>query len=558
MTSKPASPGLSWLAILFVALALSIGWGVRGNWGHEYGAMIPGGLAAMAAVLVSGREDWRRRIALFAFFGAVGWSFGGSISYMQVIGYTHSGHALTVWYGFACLFLIGFLWAAAGGAGTALPAFLDRDRLTELLLPTGAVFVAWGLQDAFFSVYFRGLSLLGTELHKGLRDQLREGLISADQFREQTSWIAWNDSDWIAVVVAAAAVVLLAIVRRRVCWGTSLVLYLCAGWWIAFTLLTDRQRLDLHMTPPRGDNWAGSLGMIVAMFVFLYRHREWGITWTALVTGLFGGLGFSGATLIKLVLVHPEFQNRVFGRPIDSNWHSILEQAFGFISGIGVALAMGYWCTRAPRQIEQPPVRRWAEPLAVLFVLLLVTYVNIVKNVDVVWLRNGTLQPTMWDVSSRVWFNWAYFALALAVAVPVVAWYRGREIALLPVTNLGRGQLLFIVFLWWIVIGNLTRTVPFAEQRMITEGVIHVNACLCTLFALLLPRRDPWSLADAAVVPFVDGVALLRKTLAVGLAATVLVIVSEATIVRAMWGDTFAGHAGKHIRFGPDATLDKK
>ena len=92
MTPKNTSPGLSLLAILFVALALSIGWGVRGNWGHEYGAMIPGALAAMAAVLVSGRDDWYRRIPFFAFFGALGWSFGGSISYMQVIAYTHSGN----------------------------------------------------------------------------------------------------------------------------------------------------------------------------------------------------------------------------------------------------------------------------------------------------------------------------------------------------------------------------------------------------------------------------------------------------------------------------------
>jgi len=61
------APSRSWLAILFVALALSIGWGVRGNWGHEVGAMVPGALAAMAAVLVSGRADWYRRAPFFAF-----------------------------------------------------------------------------------------------------------------------------------------------------------------------------------------------------------------------------------------------------------------------------------------------------------------------------------------------------------------------------------------------------------------------------------------------------------------------------------------------------------
>src|SRR6478735_6480762 len=109
--------------------------------------MIPGTLAAMAAALLSGREDWLSRVPAFGFFGALGWSFGGSISYMQVIAYTHSGHSGSVLYGFACLFVIGFLWAAMGGAGTALPAFLDRQRLTGFFAPLLAVFAAWWLQD---------------------------------------------------------------------------------------------------------------------------------------------------------------------------------------------------------------------------------------------------------------------------------------------------------------------------------------------------------------------------------------------------------------------------
>jgi hypothetical protein len=545
MTSKTASPGLSWLAILFVALALSIGWGVRGNWGHEYGAMIPGALAAMAAAIASGREDWRRRIPFFAFFGAVGWSFGGSISYMQVIAYTHSGHAPSVIYGFACLFLIGFLWGALGGAGTALPAFLNRQRLTELLIPVAAVFAAWVAQDLFFKIYFAGL-----------HSQLEQGLVTPEQVKEQTQWIGWNDTDWIAVVVAAAAAGVLAVARRRICWGTSLVFYLCAGWWLGFTLLTVG--LGLRMTPPRGDNWAGVLGMTIAMFVFLYRHREFEISWTALVAGLFGGLGFSGATLIKLVLVHPGFQDRVFGGTVNSNYHSILEQTFGFISGIGIALAMGYWGTRAPRQSEQPPVRRWAEPVCVFFVLLVVSYVNIVKNLDAVWLKNltapPTLQPILWGVSAHTWFQAAYLALAVTIAWPLVAYYRGRELDVLPTSRLGKGQLFFVVFLWWIVLGNLARTIPFAEQRLITEGVIHINACLCTLLALLLPCRD--RLAGEIAPP--DSRALLQKTVMAGVLGAALLVVGQFALVRGLWGDTFAGHAGLHIRFGPNATLDKK
>jgi hypothetical protein len=541
MLAKNSAPACSWLAILLVALSLSIGWGVRGNWGHEYGAMIPGALAAMAAVLVSGRDDWYRRIGFFALFGALGWSLGGSISYMQVIGYTHSGHGGSVIYGFACLFLIGFIWAAFGGAGTALPAFLDRERLTELLIPIFVVLVAWVAQGLFFGVY------LG-----GLRDQVAAGTLSEQQFAEQTAWIDWYDTDWIAVIVAAAAALVLAVARNRICFGTSLIWHLCGGWWLGFTLLTVG--LHLRMTPPRSDNWAGAVGMTIGLFVFLYRQKEWGISWAALVTGFFGGLGFSGATLIKLVFVYPGFQQRVFGQEVTTNWHSVLEQTFGFISGIGVALAMAYLSTRTPRLTETPPVRHWAEPLAVLFVILVVSYVNIVKNLDAVWLDNNTVAGELLGVSTHTWFNLAYVALGLAIAVPILAYWRGRELPIMPASRLGKGQLLYVVFLWWIVIGNLTRTVPFAELRLITEGVIHVNACLCTLLALLVPSHG------RVVSEPIEGnfLALVKRFAASAALVAIIIVVAEFAVVRALWGDTHAGHSNLHIRFGPDATVPKE
>ena len=128
MTSA-RTPLLSPLGVLLVALSLSIGWGIRGNYGHETGAMFPGTIAAIAACLLSGRGDWQTR-GVLCFFRRLGWGFGGSISYMQVIGYTHSGHAATQLYGFAGLYVIGFLWGgwevAALRAGSARPAAVDR------------------------------------------------------------------------------------------------------------------------------------------------------------------------------------------------------------------------------------------------------------------------------------------------------------------------------------------------------------------------------------------------------------------------------------------------
>ena len=138
---------ISWPFILLTALSMSVGWGVRGQFGHEYGAALAGALGAMAVALLSGREDWRRRIIFFGVFGAIGWSFGGSMSYGKVIAYAHSPDSATVLYGYANIFVLGFLWAAPGGAGTALPAFLSRDKLTEFFLPMSAVFGGWLVQD---------------------------------------------------------------------------------------------------------------------------------------------------------------------------------------------------------------------------------------------------------------------------------------------------------------------------------------------------------------------------------------------------------------------------
>ena len=69
---------IPWQMVLLGALSLSLGWGIRGNFGHELGAAIPGALAAMAVVLTSGRADWAPRIAYFGMFGALGWAFGGN------------------------------------------------------------------------------------------------------------------------------------------------------------------------------------------------------------------------------------------------------------------------------------------------------------------------------------------------------------------------------------------------------------------------------------------------------------------------------------------------
>ena len=45
------------VGVVLSGLAMSVGWGFRGDYGHEAGAMVPGALLGLAICLASGRQD---------------------------------------------------------------------------------------------------------------------------------------------------------------------------------------------------------------------------------------------------------------------------------------------------------------------------------------------------------------------------------------------------------------------------------------------------------------------------------------------------------------------
>jgi len=500
---------------LATALALSIGWGIRGNFGHEYGAMIPGALAAMAAVLLSRRGDWVREVPFFGMFGALGWSFGGSISYMQVVAYTHSGHSPSVLYGFACLFVIGFLWAALGGAGTALAAVAGRQRLAELMIPLGLVFVFWWLQGVAVEPWFR---LRGYGLD-------------------------WYDTDWLAALLALLAALVLVLFRRGVDRSTSLILHLAVGWWAGFGLLV--LGLGLRMTPPRGDNWAGCLGMTAGAIVYCMRNGLAEVARAAVVSGFIGGIGFAAASMLKLVEVTSGYV---------TNWHSILEQTTGLFNGIGIAVALRGLARRVgPADSEESPALssgRKSEPLAIGFVLLVIPYLNLRKNVAD-WTRAGAVPQAMYGIPAWAWFDLAALAVAASLAI-LMARHLRRPLAIVPENPVGRGQGLFLLLMAIMVIGNFERAlVGFKDQRLVTEGVIHLNALICMVILLTADRRT----SDVTIVrPREPVPARWGRLVAMGAAAALLAVLADWAIVRGLYGDRFAGHAGLSIRFGPNAT----
>jgi hypothetical protein len=521
MKPRVHSGGVTWSTLLLTALSLSIGWGIRGNFGHEFGAMIPGALAALAVVLLSGREDWWPRVASFAFFGALGWSFGGSMSYMQVIGYTHSGHSLSVFYGFACLFVIGFLWAAMGGAGTALPAFLSREQLAALPGPLSAVFLAWLAQDLL-------------ETHWLERDPA---------FRHEDP-LYWFDTDWVAAWLAMCVGLARVLVRRRFDPASSLILHMATGWMLAFLILVNA--LGWRMTPPRGDNWAGCVGMTIGLWIWLQRNGLPGVTLASLVAGFIGGFGFAGGQLLKLFGIATGW---------NTNWHSALEQTYGFINGAGIAVAVGLLISRAPRLENGPSTDRWrwTQVYAVAFVLLGITFLNLRRNPSD-WVKAKAFPELMYGWSVSTWFHLGYLLLSVAV-IGLLARHLRHPLALVPTTWLGRGQLLYLVFLWWVVIGNFERAVvSFAPARLITEGVIFANAALATV--LLLWRAGPvvaGPVAGASPLPFP-----LRGATVLGVLGALASILLCWGVTRTAFGDRQLPGASKHIRFGPNATVFPK
>jgi hypothetical protein len=530
-SAAPSNLRAWWPMLLITGLSLSIGWGIRGNYGHEAGAMIAGALGAMAAVILSRRADWWRRIAYFGIFGAVGWCFGGTISYMQVISYTHSGHTDTVIYGFACLFIIGFLWGFVGGAGTALPAFLTREKLTEFFLPVSVIF---GVLIIHSLTYDATNVWLASLHHTGFTPQ-------GSDFR-QNEPLYWFDTDWTSALLAIVVVLVISLIRRKIDGACSLILHMCVGWWVGFLVLTVF--LGLRMTPPRGDSWAGSVGLVGGMLVYFQRNKLSGVTFASLVTGFFGGLGFACATLFKLI----EMKS---GR--DTNWHSILEQTYGLINGIGCGAAMLFLINRAPKVTDDPPVRRWTDWYSVAAVLLLVTYLNLCQNIEE-WVKHKAMPEVMIGISAAAWFNMAYLAFSIGLIALLIRHTR-RPLEVIPTSWLGKAQWLYLVFLWIIVIGNFGKAlVGWSPQRLVTEGVIHLNAVICTVGILLAAGRR----YSAPETPFTGYGSLIRKTCLIGIVGGSLFVTVSWGITRALYGDTSAPYSKMHIRFGPDATAVQK
>jgi len=450
------------VGIILAGLAMSVGWGFRGDYGHEAGAMVPGALLGLAICISSGRPDWRSRAAIMGMCGAIGWAFGGQMSYAKITGYTAASSLLDVFYGYACLFLIGGLWAGIGSAILAMSVTQSRSYLEQFARPLIVLGLVWLL------------------LHlTGVTDRLA------------ARW-SLHDTNWVGASSALAVSGVCAVLFPRDRGACAMIAVLATGWWAGYLVLVGL--LGLHMTPPRSDNWAGCIGLFAALLAYLHRRRDRTAVMLAGWGFLIGGVGFVLGNFVNML-------GRAQWGPIGRyevlhglDYWKWMEQGFGLIMGLGVGAV---FLRRVRTSLSTPPEDSRGRRLAVVSLLLLLVvmmWLNLSKNVSN-WAKGNHIPQSVLGVDSASWFL-AIGVLLSAVAVIAIARHRRDCLAIVPASEFGWAQMLFLIVLWVPVVGAFTQALPGLSGRgvFLVQASFLITASLCSLIVVSLtgaPRPGP-------------------------------------------------------------------
>jgi hypothetical protein len=446
------------IGVVLSGLAMSVGWGFRGDYGHEAGAMVPGALLGLAICLSSGRPDWWRRSIIMAFCGAVGWAFGGQMSYGQIAGYTASSSIADVAYGYGCLLVIGALWAGTGSAILALSVTKSRSYLESFAGPLIALWLVW------FAMDLSGL----------------------------TAWLvkSWylNDTDWFAALSALLVAGAYAAIVPRSRPACFFIVLLAGGWWAGYIILTGL--LGLHMTPPRSDNWSGCIGLFGALVFYLIRTKNRAALNVTLVGLLAGGIGFAVGDFFNML-------GRAQWGPIGRfealhglDYWKWMEQLFGLIMGVGVGLA---FLQRLRPKLIPPAEDRSGGKLntvGLLCLLIIMMWANLHKNV-LNWAKGSHIPRNLFGIPAQWWFLLVGLILSAVILLAIIR-HRRRDLPLAPASNFGRGQLLFLVILWIAVVGAFMQAFPGMAGRgvFLVHVTFWITGGICSLIVLGLSGKS--------------------------------------------------------------------
>lgn len=281
---------IGWLQpVVFSAMAGGMGWGIRGQYGHENGAMIAGTLVALTICFLLARRMPVEHLVRAAALGVIAMGFGGSMTYGETVGLTHDHdlhangvHWAALRWGMLGLAIKGGIWIGFFGLmlgmGLSGHRYTPRNMLALMLAALGA--------------YYIGINSINYPFNPFPLDSPDRALpylyFSDHWYWEPISQIKPRYEKWGGMLFALGTV------------------FIYAGWWV-------RDRLARNMA-------------------------LWGV--------LAGALGFPGGQCVQAYhqLVEGSYTTGIWPY-LSVNWWNAMETTFGTI--MGAVVGLGFWVNRS-------------------------------------------------------------------------------------------------------------------------------------------------------------------------------------------------------------------
>jgi hypothetical protein len=308
---------------LFGAMAGGLAWGIRGQYGHESGAMISGVLVGLVVVLILCGKASALFSARAVSLCALGVSIGGSMTYGQTVGLTHD------------------------------PALVPEYRKVTVEQTSGATNPATG--EASGETGGGGGEVQFELVRPGNHVALRWGLLGL--FIKGAIWIGFG---------AAMLGIALSKTRYRSSELALLLLAMVLLFFLGYELLNkpfnpaEKELPSIYFShswdfqpdaqlKPRPEKWGGLLFALVAMYLYTGWVRFDKLTRRIMLWGIVGGgLGFSlGQCIQSYHAWHRDWmaaQDWFYPLGPKINWWNMMETTFGAIWGGTVSL--GLWFNR--------------------------------------------------------------------------------------------------------------------------------------------------------------------------------------------------------------------
>jgi hypothetical protein len=367
-----------WVAMLFTALAGGMGWGIRGQYGHETGAMLAGLLVALVLVYLFGYHLSSLSAARAVALATVAIGFGGSMTYGQTLGLTQDapliGNMAALRWGLLGTFIKGSIWIGYFGLFLGLGLGGKKYTMVEMAL---ALIVA-------IFLFYLGIYVLNEPFDPASKKL--PSIYFSDHWH-------WEPGETLK--------------PRREQWGGLLF---ALGWLIAYTGFIKKDLLARNMVL-----WgmlAGGLGFSLGQSVQAY--HAWNVDWFQ--------MGW-------LASIEPNI-----------NWWNMMEITFGAV--FGCVLALGLWCNRhhiATNRFDEPIKLGFKTELVLMaiHIFALVTW-NFMSFSTFDWFADRALTmgliPILAILGGRIW---PYFVCLPITALPIAGKtlrqlaYRTDDISLL-------------------------------------------------------------------------------------------------------------------------------